>query len=240
MSDVAGQVHLPRVVTRPRGDVQLKENSIIMRYRVIGGVLAALTVAVVTAGCSDASSTSAPPTGSSAAPAASAAGSAPVAAEHNAADVTFAQSMIPHHSQAIAMARLAPSRAASQEVKDLATKIEQAQGPELDRMNQMLAAWGAPAPQPGSTSMPSMPGMGGMSMPGMMGESQMQQLSTLSGAAFDRAFLQMMIEHHTGAIQMAQTEIGQGQNPQAKQLAQAIIGDQQAEITQMQGLLGRV
>jgi uncharacterized protein (DUF305 family) len=223
-----------------------------MRHRLIGGMLAAAAAALI-AGCSD-SDTSAPGAAPAAPPASSQAASsqaapsraAPsatsVAAEHNAADVAFAQGMLPHHTQAITMSSQASERAASAEVKDLAAKIEQAQAPEIDQMNQMLNAWGAPAPQPGSTQMPGMPGMGmgGMSMPGMMNEGQMQQLATLSGPAFDRAFLRMMIEHHTGAVQMAQTELAQGQNPQAKQLAQAIVGEQQAEIAQMQTLLGRV
>ncbi|MCD2191111.1 DUF305 domain-containing protein [Actinomycetospora soli] len=202
-----------------------------------------MTVAAVAAGCSS----TAPTTTPSALPSTptAAQGTAPVSAEHNAADVMFAQQMIPHHTQAIAMSQLAPTRAASPEIKELATKIEGAQAPELDQMNAMLAAWGAPAPPAGSTSMPGMPGMtgmpmGGTSMPGMMSDGQMQQLSAQSGAAFDRAFLDMMIQHHTGAIQMAQTELAQGQNPQAKQLAQAIIADQQSEILQMQTLLGRV
>lgn len=214
-----------------------------MRTRLAGGVLAGVTVAAVAAGCSS----TAPTTTPSALPSTptAAQGTAPVSAEHNAADVMFAQQMIPHHTQAIAMSQLAPTRAASPEIKELATKIEGAQAPELDQMNAMLAAWGAPAPPAGSTSMPGMPGMtgmpmGGTSMPGMMSDGQMQQLSAQSGAAFDRAFLDMMIQHHTGAIQMAQTELAQGQNPQAKQLAQAIIADQQSEILQMQTLLGRV
>ena len=82
--------------------------------------------------------------------------------------------------------------------------------------------------------------MGGMPMPGMMGEAQMQQLAAQSGPAFDRMFLQMMVEHHNGAIQMAQTEQAQGLNPQAKQLAGAIVADQQQEISEMQALLSRV
>jgi len=215
-----------------------------MRHRLIGGMLAAAAAALI-AGCSD-SDTSAPGAAPASPPASGHAApsrATPSAtAEHNAADVAFAQGMLPHHTQAITMSSQASERAASPEVKDLATKIEQAQAPEIDQMNQMLTAWGAPDPQPGSTQMPGMPGMGtgDMSMPGMMNEDQMQQLAALSGAAFDRAFLQMMIEHHTGAVQMAQTELAQGQNPQAKQLAQAIVGEQQAEIAQMQTLLGRV
>ena len=82
----------------------------------------------------------------------------------------------------------------------------------------------------GHGAMGGMP-MGGMPMHGMMSDAQMQQLAAQSGPAFDRMFLQMMIEHHTGAVQMAQTEQAQGLNPQAKELAGAIVAAQQREIT---------
>jgi uncharacterized protein (DUF305 family) len=95
--------------------------------------------------------------------------------------------------------------------------------------------------------MPGMPGhgmpgtpMGGMPMQGMMTQEQMQQLGAQSGPGFDRMFLQMMIEHHTGAVQMAQIEQAQGLNPQAKELAGTIADDQQREIAEMQALLSRV
>ncbi|MDD7942703.1 DUF305 domain-containing protein [Actinomycetospora lutea] len=219
-----------------------------MRARLVGGVIAAATAALVAAGCSD--SGTAPPAASpaaapTAAPSPSAA--APISPEHNQADVMFAQGMIPHHVQAIAMSSQASSRAASQEVKDLAARIDQAQAPEIEQMHQMLDTWGAPRPQPGSTAMPGMPGhampgmpLGDMSMHGMMSDAQMQQLAAQSGASFDRMFLQMMIEHHTGAVQMAQMEQAQGLNPQAKELAGAIVATQQQEITEMQALLSRV
>lgn len=217
-----------------------------MRSRLIGGAITVAAAALLAAGCSDSPSPAAAP--STPAPASTAApGSTTISSEHNDADMMFVQGMIPHHTQAITMSAQAADRAASPEVKDLATRIEQAQGPEIEQMNQMLDAWGAPRPQPGSTAMPGMPGMpghgmpmGGTAMPGMMNDGQMQQLATMSGPAFDRAFLQMMIEHHTGAIQMAQTEQAQGLNPQAKQLAGSIAADQQREITEMQALLGRV
>lgn len=213
-----------------------------MRARLVGGVIAAATAALLAAGCSD-SSTSAPPAAPTAAPPASgSSATAPISPEHNQADVMFVQGMIPHHQQAIAMSSQAPSRAASQEVKDLAARIDQEQGPEIEQMNQMLMAWGAPRPQPGSTAMPGMPGMpmGEMPMHGMMSDAQMQQLGAQSGPAFDRMFLQTMIEHHTGAVQMAQNEQAQGLNPQAKELAGAIVAAQQREITEMRALLGRV
>jgi uncharacterized protein (DUF305 family) len=164
--------------------------------------------------------------------------SAPASGQHNAADVTFAQGMIPHHEQAIDMARLATSRAQSDQVKNLARQIETAQGPEIHTMTGWLRAWGAPAPQ---TGMPGMEhgGHGDMAhgMQGTMSPQEMQELQQASGADFDHKFLTMMIKHHEGAITMAHTELTNGQDPAAKQLAQQIISAQQAEIQTMQGML---
>lgn len=75
-------------------------------------------------------------------------------------------------------------------------------------------------------------------MPGMMNDNQMNQLRQATGAACDRAFLQMMTAYHQGAIQMAQAHLADGQNPEEMTLAQKIITAQQGEITQMQTLLG--
>ena len=73
----------------------------------------------------------------------------------------------------------------------------------------------------------------------MMSAEQMDHLKGLTGTAFDQAWLQMMIDHHGGAIDMSNTELRDGTNPDAKKLAQAIIANQQAEITQMRGILGQ-
>ncbi|MEV4705432.1 DUF305 domain-containing protein [Actinoplanes sp. NPDC049316] len=158
------------------------------------------------------------------------------AATFNDADVTFAQSMIEHHKQAIEMAAMADGRAADAEVKELATKVQAAQQPEIDTMNQWLTAWGKPA------VMPSMSGHGTdhASMPGMMSEQDMAKLMDAKGASFDKQFLTMMIAHHEGAIEMAQQEVAQGSNPDAKTLAQKIVADQQAEIATMKKILERL
>jgi uncharacterized protein (DUF305 family) len=154
----------------------------------------------------------------------------PATARHNDADIAFVQGMIPHHTQAVAMSELVQGRASSPEVTALAARIEQAQGPEISQMQAFLQSWNVAA-APTSD-------MGGMSgMDGMMSGQQMQQLGAASGAAFDRLFLQMMTEHHTGAITMARTELRDGQNPDAQALAQKIIDAQQAEITTMKQLL---
>ena len=71
----------------------------------------------------------------------------------------------------------------------------------------------------------------------MMTPDQMDQLGQADGAGFDRLFLQLMTEHHRGAIEMAQTELAQGADPRATQLAQTIIDTQRPEITEMETLL---
>ncbi len=56
-------------------------------------------------------------------------------------------------------------------------------------------------------------------MPGVMSSDQMHQLWQASGDAFGRLFLQMMITYHQGAVTMAKTELSDGKNPDARQLA---------------------
>jgi uncharacterized protein (DUF305 family) len=172
-------------------------------------------------------------------PATSSAPAATGQQQHNQADVVFLQNMIPHHNQAIMMSQMARNRATSPKVKDLAARIEAEQGPEIQQMRALLTAWGIPAPAtPGA--MGGMGDMGQGQMPGMMSGGEMHQLGQATGAAFDRMFLQMMIVHHQGAINMSQTELAQGSNPDARDLAQRIIKTQQAEINEMQTLLQQI
>ena len=164
--------------------------------------------------------------------------------QFNDADVHFAQMMIPHHQQAIAMADLAADRAESADVKTLAQQIKSEQDPEIQTMTGFLKDWGAAVPAEDG----AMPGMSGMdhgdmnqggpaAMPGMMTPEQMSQLSSASGTAFDRMFLQMMIAHHQGAVTDAQREQSEGMNEQAKALASNIVTAQTEEINRMQQLL---
>ncbi|RYB88589.1 DUF305 domain-containing protein [Nocardioides glacieisoli] len=161
---------------------------------------------------------------------------ADTAGGHNDADVTFAQEMIPHHQQAIEMAELAESRAGSEEVKELATDIEAAQGPEIETMTGWLESWGEDVPDEGMSGMDH----GDMSsddMTGMMTDDEMADLEATSGAGFDQMFLTMMIEHHEGAIEMAQTEQSDGEFPDAVAMAEEIETTQAEEIQTMQDLL---
>ncbi len=150
--------------------------------------------------------------------------------EHNEADVTFAQDMIPHHEQAIEMAELA-SESNNSAVRDFARRIERQQGPEIEKMENLLQDWGA-----------SM-GMGdhhAASMPGMMSEVELQELKSASGEALDRMFLTMMVEHHKGAIEMATMEMDKGESEEAIALAEDIIQTQRSEVDELQRLLDEI
>lgn len=205
------------------------------RKALVGTALAVLTLGVVLAGCSGGHDMTSMSSSPSAAPAGQ-------AGAHNQADIAFAQGMIPHHSQALDMAKLVADRTTNAKVTDLAGRIQKAQDPEIQLMTGWLTTWGAAsAGMPGMTNGASMPGMDGTGAPmtGMMTADDMAKLKAAKGAEFDTMWLQMMTQHHEGAIEMAKTELTQGNSTDAKSLAQKIIDGQQAEITEMKGLLGQ-
>ena len=196
--------------------------------RTVAAVAATLTLGVLLSACS----TGAPSTDDRPG-ASSAAGTATTSVEHNDADVEFAQMMILHHQGALDMAVLAEGRAQSEPVQDLAARIQFAQQPEIDLMTSWLRTWGE---QPAGADDP----MGGMDhsdgATGMADDDQMRRLQD-AGADFDRLFLEMMIDHHAGAVAMSESYRDRGQNEDALGLADAIITDQTAEIAEMQDVL---
>ncbi|MFI7002750.1 DUF305 domain-containing protein [Nocardia sp. NPDC050175] len=195
----------------------------------ITAVVVAGTAALVLAGCSDDDAMPGMDHGASSTSAAS----APAArTDFNDADVTFLQMMYPHHAQAVDMAKLVPSHSQNQQLLALAANVEKAQAPEMQQITTLLQSFGKPAPTAGS-------GHGGHTMPGMMSADQMTALQAASGPDFDRQWLTMMIEHHTGAVAMAETELADGTNTESKTLARTIIDSQRAEIDTMRGLLGQ-
>lgn len=156
--------------------------------------------------------------------------------DHNDADVTFAQGMIPHHEQAVEMAEMAIEQASTPEVRDLAERIKAAQGPEIQTMRRWLEEWGedeASDDGMGGMEMGEDDGMGGMEM----SEDDMASLGELEGAEFEREFLTLMKEHHEGAIAMAETELDEGKFEAALELAQEIVDTQSAEIEEIDELL---
>ncbi|CAN5791672.1 hypothetical protein BH24ACT8_BH24ACT8_15020 [soil metagenome] len=152
--------------------------------------------------------------------------------DNNGADVEFASGMVPHHQQAVMMSDMALEQGGP-EVMALAEEIKAAQDPEIETMTQWLDAWGAEAPM----DMEDMEDMEDMDMEGMMSAEDMENLMSAEGAEFDTMWLEMMIEHHNGAVMMGQTEVEEGSNADAIALAETIIETQEAEITEMEALL---
>jgi uncharacterized protein (DUF305 family) len=155
----------------------------------------------------------------------------PARGAHNQADVDFATAMIPHHGQALVMADMALRHGGSATFTALATAIKAAQKPEIDQMSGWLAGWGEPVPNASA-----MNHMGSNSM-GMMSDDDLVRLDGTTGSTFERMWLRGMIAHHEGAVDMSETELTEGSNPEAKSLAQRIITAQTAEIAQMRPML---
>jgi uncharacterized protein (DUF305 family) len=154
-------------------------------------------------------------------------------AAYNADDIAFATNMVPHHEQAIELSALVPERSTNPEVIGLAQAIASVQEPEIATMKAFLVQWNEnPDTQTGHEGHD----MAGMA--GMVDGATLARLESLSGAEFDTLWLQSMIAHHEGAVEMAKAEIATGENVDAKQLAQHIIDAQQAEIAQMRTMLG--
>ena len=197
--------------------------------RITAGLVAGAVVLTGCSGGSDSSTSSGTSAGST---------SVSENAGFNNADVTFVQGMIPHHRGALAMAQLADGRAEDQRVLELAGRIEAAQQPEIETMTGWLEEWGEPVPDESDMGMGGMD-HGGMDMGGMS-EEDMTALEDASGAEFDRMFLEMMIEHHRGAVDMAETEIDEGSYPDAVALAEDIVESQTAEIVERETLLSEL
>jgi len=157
---------------------------------------------------------------------------AAVPTNHNAADVTFATDMIPHHRQALTLTGLVDERTDNAAVIALAREITAAQQPEIDQLQAMLRQWDVPVPEEHQED------HDGADMAGMVDQATLGRLESLRGSEFDTLWLESMISHHQGAVQMSQTEIADGENAAAKALATNIIAVQQAEIDQMNDMMG--
>lgn len=148
-------------------------------------------------------------------------------AKGNGTDRAFVAAMIPHHESAVQMAEVAVQRGESKFVKDLANDIIRTQNEEIATMRREDEALDIAGVKAGKLAVPDhMTGMGG----------DAKELQTAD--PFDKAFIDMMIPHHEGAVTMAKEEIAKGGDPELKSLAQDIVTAQEREIKEMKGHLG--
>ena len=202
------------------------------KFRMVAFAAAPVALALALAGCTTPGDNDSGMPGMDHGGGASKSPSAIVQGQFNAADSMFVMMMIPHHEQAIEMSDTILAKGGiDQRVLDLAQQIKDAQGPEIELMESWLVDWG----------MPSSGGMHGMDHgDGMMSDDDMAVLEAADGAEAARVYLQQMIEHHQGAIEMAQDELDDGANSDVLALAGRIITSQTAEIATMQELLKQI
>lgn len=157
-------------------------------------------------------------------------GSSAPSTDANSADAMFASMMIVHHEQAIEMSDIVlAADGVDPAVTELAQQIKAAQGPEIEQLQDWLTDWGV-SPDDEDT--------GGMDHgDGMMSDDDLAALQAADGPEASRLFLEQMIVHHEGAVEMAQAQVDDGSNPDAVELAQKIIDDQSDEIQEMKNLL---
>lgn len=152
------------------------------------------------------------------------------------ADAGFARDMSDHHAQAVEMSLIVLGRTDDPAIRTLATDILLTQQAQIGMMHGWLDIWGLPQAGFG----PRMAWMGHAmdgSMPGMASDDEMASLRDLPPAEADRQYLELMIRHHQGGLEMARAGIDLGQQPVVRRLAQAILNGQQAEIDAMRQML---
>jgi len=153
----------------------------------------------------------------------------------SAADVSFMQGMIMHHSQAVKMTDLLRVRTHNKELRELGKRISISQTDEMKYMRQWLEDRGQPVMHMDHMNMDAMP-----LMPGMLTPQQMTALEQARGASFDHLFLTGMIQHHSGALVMVQELFdtpGAGQDAVLFDFATDVDNTQRAEISIMRSML---
>jgi uncharacterized protein (DUF305 family) len=156
-------------------------------------------------------------------------------AGHTAADVTFMQEMIGHHSQAIEMVEMLRTRTRRQDMQLLGKRIELSQADEIKMMHDWLRARDQAIPNAHAHHTP-----GAKLMPGMLTAEEMARLEAAKGPAFDRLFLMLMIKHHNGALAMVEDLLrttGAAQESEIFAFTNDIVADQRMEIERMAAML---
>jgi uncharacterized protein (DUF305 family) len=157
---------------------------------------------------------------------------APAQALHTGADVLFMQHMIVHHRQALTMSALAPERTEREDIRQLARRIELSQDAEIAFMKRWLELRGEEAPKADADH--------AHHMAGMLSDAQLDALAVAEGPAFDRAFLELMIFHHEGALEMVTQLLaapGAARDSDIFGLAAHVYADQRMEIGRMRAML---
>ncbi|WP_260192544.1 DUF305 domain-containing protein [Actinophytocola gossypii] len=170
-------------------------------------------------------------------------------------DVGFAQDMRVHHLQAVTMAGIARDNSDDGVIRGLAFDIESTQLAQAGQMSGWLTVWGrSTLPPPGAGHMGWMSeggthmhsdGSGGETteavqrMPGMATTEELNALREATGRKLDVMFLQLMLRHHQGGLEMAAYGAVHASTGYVRNLAKKIVESQQAEADLMAAYLAR-
>ena len=203
------------------------------------GMVALATSAVALAGCSGEQPTGSP-SDEQAVPRHSAHSGVlapPATADWNLADAEYLTMMIPHHRQALDMAELAETRAEDPRVRAIARAIDRGQSREIIVMATWLVSHDLSEPSLDDVeTMYAMAGSPG-GMAGMLSPELMTELAAASGTDFDRRFLEGMIQHHRGAVGMADDLLASGKDQRVGEMATEVVAIQNGEIRRLEDLL---
>lgn len=164
------------------------------------------------------------------------------------ADVRFMQHMMVHHAQAVEMVELMQTRASSESVRRLGDRIAQSQAAEMALMEEWLTGRGLPVASADPHAGHHGPAHGAADpnipvMPGMLSPARMTALAAATGPDFDRLFLEGMIQHHQGALDMVGALLDDpeaAEDPMLSDFASSVTADQAAEILRMQSILSEL
>lgn len=169
---------------------------------------------------------------------------------NSSAEAGFARDMSTHHAQAVEMSFLIRDRTQDEDLRRMAFDIITSQQQQIGQMSAWLTLWGLPqtGTDPAMSWMGDMPGMdhGSMShgeamasMPGIASAEDMAKLTAARGVEAEKLFLQLMIAHHKGGVEMAKAALDRAKEPAVRNLSQGMVNAQSAEIETMTAMLAQ-
>ena len=162
----------------------------------------------------------------------------------NDADAAFASDLVQHHALSLTLVDLTRGKTVSAGLTEIADEILATQGPEIQSLTTWLTDWDQPAPETirdhanaHAEERGEVVEVPGGDLPGMPDPAELEALGALGGAAFEQRWLELMVAHHEGAIEIAEEETDSGRFSPALELASAVVSAQQDQVERMKSLL---
>ena len=160
----------------------------------------------------------------------------------NDADADFATAVVQHHALALLLVDM--SRSISPDVTAIAAEILEVESIEIQTATAWLADWDVPVPETirdhanaHAAERGEDVGIPGGDLPGMPDHDDLAELERLPAAEAEQGWLELMIAHHEGMVEIAEEEVDAGRFSPAVELAEVVASTQRDQIEQMRALL---